>query len=115
MNVSSMIVCFLKNLYQSQRLFINWGKYISEHFFVENGIRQGSILSPYLFDVYVDELNFLLAKAGVGCYISGKSANNFSYSDDLALMAPTARALNQVIVICLYDVKTSNETSLKIE
>ena len=53
-----------------------------------------------MFNVYVDELNFLLGKAGVGCHIAGNAANNFSYADDLALVAPTARALNQLIAFC---------------
>ena len=58
-------------------------------------------MSPYLFNVYVDESKFLLAKAGAGCHIAGKAANKFSYVDDLALMAPTTRALNQLIAICV--------------
>ena len=41
---------------------------------MKNVIRQGSILSSYLFNVYVVELYFLIGKAGVGCYIAGKSA-----------------------------------------
>ena len=64
------------------------------------GIRQGSILSPYLFNVYVDKLNFLLSKAGVGCHIAGKTANKFSYADDLAFVVPTAYARNQLFALC---------------
>ena len=67
---------------------------------MKNGIRQGSLISPYLFNVYVDELNFFLANSGGGCHIAGKAAKDFSYADDLALVAPTARALNQLNAIC---------------
>ena len=69
---------------------------------MKNYIRQGSILSPYFFNVYVDALNFLLGKSGVGGHIAGKAANKFSYADDLTLVAPTARALNQLITICEF-------------
>ena len=67
---------------------------------MSNGIRQGSILSRYLFNVYVDELNHLLSNAGIGCHNAGKTMNNFSYADDLALIAPTASSLNVLLGIC---------------
>ena len=67
---------------------------------MSNGIRQGSILSPYLFNIYVDELNLLLTNSKVGCHVGGKSSNNFSYADDLAVIAPTAKALNELLGIC---------------
>ena len=58
-----------------------------------NGLRQGSILSPYLFNVYVDQLNIILAKSGIGCHVADKAFNNFSYADDLVVLAPSARGL----------------------
>ena len=67
---------------------------------MSNGIRQGSIISPYLFNVYVDALNILLAESNLGCHIGGQPVNNFSYADDLAIVAPTARALNAMLAIC---------------
>ena len=65
-----------------------------------NGIRQGSLISPYLFNVYIDDLNLKIAKSKLGCHIAGKAVNNFAYADDLALIAPTARALNDMLKIC---------------
>ena len=67
---------------------------------MSNGIRQGSILSPYLFNVYVDDLNNKLNSAKVGCYVSDRPVNNFSYADDLALVAPSATALNLLLETC---------------
>ena len=64
-----------------------------------SGIRQGSILSPHLF-IYVDELNLLLSDSKIGCHIGEKPLNNFSYADDLAILAPSARALNKLLAIC---------------
>ena len=36
---------------------IKWGKHFSELFHVSNGVRQGGVLSPYLFAVYLDDLS----------------------------------------------------------
>jgi len=98
--VNSLLVRFLMNWYVNQRLFIRWGNTTSVEFFMSNSIRQGSILSPYLFNVYVDDLNLLLSNAGVGCRIAGRTMNNFSYADDLALLAPTASSLNVLLSLC---------------
>ena len=50
---------------------------MSTGFNVSNGVRQGGILSPYLFCIYVDELSKMLNNVHVGCF---KCWNNASYS-----------------------------------
>ena len=40
---------------------------VSTKFKVINGVRQGGILSPYLFNVYVDELSEQFKMCNVGC------------------------------------------------
>jgi len=65
-----------------------------------NGIRQGSGISPYLFNFYVDLLNIQLSEAKLGCYVGEETLHNFSYADDLALLAPSASALNSLVMIC---------------
>ena len=94
------LVELLEYWYTTQQLFIKWGNYESQSFNMSNGIRQGSMLSPYLFNVYVDDLNIKLNGTKVGCYISNRPFNNFSYADDLALVAPSATALNQLLKTC---------------
>ena len=41
-----------------------WGGTYSTFFCVTNGVRQGSILSPYLFNIYVDDLSVALRSGG---------------------------------------------------
>ena len=73
---------------------------MSEPFKMGNGIRQGSCLSPKLFSVYVDQLNHDLRDSGVGCHVAGVCVNNISYADDLVLISPNARSMNQLLEIC---------------
>ena len=60
----------------------------SAKFKVANGVRQGGILSPYLFNVYVDELSEELKKCNVGCNLNGHLINHIMYADDLVLISP---------------------------
>ena len=86
--------------FSHQMLFIRWGKEVSSSFTMSNGIRQGSILSPYLFNVYVDNLNIRLNHSGVGCHVDDMAANNLAYADDLVILAPCAAALNELVAVC---------------
>ena len=62
----------------------------SSTFSVANDVRQGGILSPILFTVYIDELLQWLANIGVGCHWKGMFAGCLCYADNLALLAPSA-------------------------
>ena len=98
--VPKYLVMLLYNWYANQKLFIRWAGMLSEGFGMRNGIRQGSCLSPKMFNVYVDQLNYKLGESKVGCHVSQMCTNNFSFADDLVLAAPDARSLNVLLAEC---------------
>ena len=73
---------------------------MSSFFTISNGVRQGGILSPSLFAVYMDDLSSLLNASMIGCHISDVCINHEFYADDLCLMAPCAIALQELLNIC---------------
>ena len=96
------IVRFLVNWYSSQMLKVRWGNCLSDPIGVSNGVRQGSVLSPILFSVYLDDLLEDLSQSGVGCYWGHMFAGALCYADDLVLLAPCASALRHMLSICSY-------------
>ena len=67
-----LIVLFLVNWYSLQRLKVRWGSSISDPFHVSNGVRQGSVLPPALFALYLMVCwkscrNLVLVVIGVIC------------------------------------------------
>ena len=48
---------------------------MSDYFYVSNGVRQGGILSPKLYSVYVDDLSDYLVKSQIGCQIDNGCVN----------------------------------------
>ena len=65
-----------------------------------NSVRQGSVFSPVLFRVYLDDLLEDLSQSGVGYYWGHVFAGALCYADDLVLLAPCASALHRMLSIC---------------
>ena len=63
-------------------------------------IKQGGVLSPTVFSVYMDDLFERLQKRGVGCYMGNYFVGCLAYADDLTILAPSKKALQIMINIC---------------
>ena len=72
----------------------------STTFTTSNGVRQGGILSPLFFNVYMNKLSSALNDAKVGCITNGVYMNHLMYADDLVLIAPSVRALQVLLSYC---------------
>ena len=66
-----------------------------------NGVRQGGIASPIFFNMYMGDLSIKLSQSFYGCNINDCKVNHIFYADDSALMAPSAKALQELINICV--------------
>ena len=52
-------------------MFIRWGNTYSTKFLVTNAVKQGGILSPCLFKVYMNNLSLSLNSSGIGGSLEG--------------------------------------------
>ena len=66
-------------------MYVKWGSTMLSKFQVTNGVRQGAVLSPLLFDAYVNELSELLNKSGIGGNLDGTIINHMLCSEDNVL------------------------------
>ena len=51
--------------------------------------------------VYTHSLNVKLSASGVGCTFNSKNFNHLVYADDTVLLAPSSKALQSLINICV--------------
>jgi len=51
---------------------------------VTNGVRQGGVMSPYVFAVYLDELSIQLGSTRMGCTFGNIVVNHLMFADDIA-------------------------------
>ena len=79
---------------------VQWDGHYSEWFHVSAGVRQGGILSPDFYSIYVDDLVGILQSSGVGCYIANTFAALLMYADDMAVLSPSLKGLNKLLHLC---------------
>jgi len=93
--LSEFYICGVK-----QKFKVVWNEKTARSFPVQKSIRQGGVLSPHFFNVYMDGLSIRLTSLVVGCKVGKKFSNKIWSADDLVLLAPTVTALQQMIVLC---------------
>ena len=81
---------------------MRWGNTTSDWFEIKAGVRQGGVLSPALYSIYVDELVEILVKLGIGCHLKDVFLSILLYADDMALTSPSLKGL-QILLSTTVD------------
>ena len=76
---------------------VRWGNGFSSWFRVLAGVRQGGILSPEFYCLYVDDLIEELELLNIGCYVKEVFLAALLYADDMALLAPSIKGLQLLL------------------
>jgi hypothetical protein len=97
--VAGNVVNVLAYAYSNEELRVSWQGNLSESFSRSSGTRQGSPLSPFLFSVYINSVLKKLAECDAGCRIRSKTVNHIAYADDIVLLSPSWRGLQQLMDI----------------
>ena len=94
------LTCLLKNLYAGQEATVTTKLGITDWFKIGQGVHQGCILSPCLFNLYADYImgNARLDETQAGIKIAGRNINNLRYSDDTTLMAEREEELKNLLM-----------------
>ena len=90
----------LLDMYQRQQMRTIWKGESSRLFSTSNGIRQGGVISPVLFCVYMDELLRTLESKGHGCWIGQHYYGGSGFADDLTLLNPSVNGMREMVKIC---------------
>ena len=64
------------------------------------GTKQGGIISPKLFSLYIDDIVKILKRSGVGCNFVEVFVGCILFADDMVLLAPSRGALQRLIDLC---------------
>ena len=100
MGITDHPTSLLRNLYAGQEATVRTGHGTTDWFQIGQGVRQGCILSPCLFNLYAEYIlrNAGLEEAQAGIKIAGRNINNLRYADDTTLMAESEEELKRLLM-----------------
>ena len=79
---------------------VRWNYSLSQTFCITQGVRQGSILSPHLFNIFIDGMLQKVTNCDQGVNIGKTLYNCSAYADDVNLFSATIPGLQKLIDIC---------------
>ena len=90
----------LKNLCEGQEAIVRTRQETTDWFKIGKGVHQGCILSPCLFNLYVEHItwNAKLDESQTGIKIAGRNINNLRYADDTILTDECEGELKNVLM-----------------
>ena len=91
---------FLYKWYRASKAKVRWAGEFSSTFSISKGMHQGSILSPRLFSIFINDLLLQLNSNENGMTIYNLKLNAIAYADDINLFSTTSIGLQKLIDIC---------------
>ena len=82
-NICPLFVRLLLTMYQLNNGIAKWKDKSSDMFKIQNGVKQGSVISPHLFAIYLDTLLVEINRSKVGCYVGDQACNILAFADDI--------------------------------
>ena len=100
LGIPDHLICLLRNLYAGQEATVITGHGTTDCFQIGKEVHQGCILSPCLFNLYVDYImrNAGLEETQAGIKIARRNINNLRYADDTTLMAKSEEELRSLLM-----------------
>ena len=100
MGIPDHLTCLLRNLYAGQIATVRTGHGTTDWFQIGKEVHQGCILSPCLFNLYVE---YIMRNAGLdeekpGIKIARRNINNLRYADDMTFMVESEEELKSLLM-----------------
>ena len=96
MGIQDHLTCLLRNLYAGQEATVRTGHGTTDWFQIGKGVHQGCMLSPCLFNLYVEYIkkNAWLDETQARIKIAWRNINDLSYADDTTLIPESEEELD---------------------
>ena len=96
----------ISSLYVNVKCNVKFGEIETDFFDVEEGVKQGCVLSPILFCIYIHELARLIKNEGVGVRTCDVQTGCLFWADDVVLIADSEVDLQKMLDITSHFSRT---------
>jgi hypothetical protein len=97
MGVKGNMLHAIKSLYQNPKCAVRINNMYTDYFDIPNGLKQGCLLSPTLFKIYVNDLAVEINKLNAGIKFMNESVSLLMFADDIVLLAPSPDELQRLL------------------
>lgn len=87
----------LRNWYSALTSRVLFDGVVSDDFSILQGVRQGSVLSPWLFMIFNDDLPEMVNKCNQGLMLDSLSCNPIMVADDVTLTSTRVKGLQKML------------------
>ena len=108
MGIQDKILRLLENMYSGVNYSIKLPYGLTDSVSSSTGLKQGCVLSPLLFNLYVNDLPFSISRNHDPVAIGKYRTNILMYADDLVLMSVSKEGFRNVWMICISTAKNGS-------
>ena len=87
----------IRSIYSNDKAYLKMDGKVTEAFPINQGVRQGCVLSPLLFNIFMADLAKNLSSLEEGFEIGNSKINSIFWADDIVLLCKNGSQLNKMI------------------
>lgn len=91
------LIRLINSMFINQHVKLEYEHEVSMSWPLNKGVRQGGILSPLFFNIYINDVLNEISSLKIGCEVGFVRSNVVAYADDIVLLSPSASGLKSLL------------------